>query len=864
MDVTITNAGGRIEIVDLRNNLTNNYNVLKDGLRLFNLGNIVRITFINRRNIEINYNEVELINGATSVFPVSGVDFLNELNIILGDFGAGGGGTVGTLQQVTDLGNSTDNDISFTNAGLLFDNGAKFKKGTTDGGLGGVKGVAQICSIDYELKWEAGRLYVMEQNGFTIREVRYTFTSIPNVNDDFTKGFVVGSRWVLDNGNLYNCTDSTTGAAVWSLETLGGGDMYKSVYDTDNDGVVDKSETVQIIVRNSTGVTLTKGQIVYLSGATGNRPNAVLAQANTEATSSKTIGWVFANINNNSDGYVCISGSQHDLDTSALTAGDALWLSPTVAGGITSTLPVQPNHAVFIGYCARSHPTQGRIVFKIQNGYELQELHNVLITSVANNEGLFYESSTSLWKNKTIATALGFTPENSANKSTSVTTDSSSNIKFPSVKSVYDWAVGAFTTTAAVASQITTALTGYATQTWVNTQGFLTAITSGQITTALGFTPVTNARTLSGTKSISGGGDLTANRTLELVNDETSPTARKFYSTNGSASKGWRTIDKLDLPSVVSVGSIPYVQNEYIGFSGANAIVKVPGSNRIFVANTTTGNVICYDTQTSEVLSTTSVTGASGLVFVAQTGQVWAFSGVNVINRFTASTGVSLGSTTVTNLTAGCRGVYDDSNVTGNVYAYNGPTMNVINHSTYARTGVTISAGASNTFELTLVTSGPQAGLLIGTVNIGIFGFNKSTNTLAFAPISGAANTARSIKYIPSINRIVAVSGSRILFYETTTSTTLTLMNSLQNTLNANYVDFDETENYLFVLNGFGSTNFLKLSVFDLTTLLSIKTMLLTLITDNAVGYIAPDKSNKTLYITGNTTNGIINKVIYA
>jgi len=516
MDVTITNAGGRIEIVDLRNDLTNNYDVLKDGLRLFNIGNIVRITFINQTKIEINYDEVELINGATSVFPISGSDFLNELNVILGDYGTGGGGGIGTLQEVTDLGNTTDNNIEFTNAGLLFDNGAKFKKGTTDGGLGGAKGVAQICSIDYELKWEAGRLYVMEQNGFTIREVRYTFASIPNEFDDNTKGYVIGSRWVLDNGNLYTCTDATTNAAVWVLETLGGGDMYKSVYDTDNDGVVDKAETVQIIVRNSTGATLTKGQIVYLSGATGNRPNAVLAQANAEATSSKTIGWVFANISNNSDGYVCVSGSQHDLDTSALSAGDALWLSPTVAGGITSTLPVQPNHAVFIGYCARSHPTQGRIVFKIQNGYELQELHNILITSVANNEGLFYESSTSLWKNKTIATALGFTPEDSANKSTSVSTDSSSNIKFPSVKAVYDWAIVAFTTTAAVASQITTALTGYATQSWVNAQGFLTAITSGQITTALGFTPVTNARSISTTSPLLGGGDLTANRTFSI------------------------------------------------------------------------------------------------------------------------------------------------------------------------------------------------------------------------------------------------------------------------------------------------------------------------------------------------------------
>ena len=316
MDVTITNAGGRIEIIDLRNDLTNNYDVLKDGLRLFNLGDIVRITFINRRNIEINYNEVELINGATSVFPVSGVDFLNKLNILLGDFGAGGGAT--ELNDLTDVLITTPLNT-------------------------------QVLNYDSAT-----------------------------------------SKWINSNAS-------------------GGGDMFKSVYDTDNDGVVDKAETVQIIVRNSTGVTLTKGQIVYLSGATGNRPNAVLSQANTEATSSKTIGWVTANINNNSDGYIGVSGSAHDLNTSAFTAGDLLWLSPTVAGGITSTIPVQPNHAVFIGYCARSHPNQGRIVFKIQNGFELNELHNVLITSVANNQGLYYESSSQLWKNKNFQDVLTIT-----------------------------------------------------------------------------------------------------------------------------------------------------------------------------------------------------------------------------------------------------------------------------------------------------------------------------------------------------------------------------------------------------------------------------------------------------------------------
>jgi hypothetical protein len=112
-----------------------------------------------------------------------------------------------TLQEVSDTG------------GLS--NGSTLKQGTTDAGLGGVKGIALKCSVDYELKWEAGRLYVMEQDGFTIREVSHNFTVIPAITDDTTKGFVVGSRWLLDNGTLYTCSDNTTGSAVWDITVSG-------------------------------------------------------------------------------------------------------------------------------------------------------------------------------------------------------------------------------------------------------------------------------------------------------------------------------------------------------------------------------------------------------------------------------------------------------------------------------------------------------------------------------------------------------------------------------------------------------------------------------------------------------------------
>lgn len=151
-------------------------------------------------------------------------------NITLTDDGIGGvtidasgGGLPQSLQEVTDVGNTTTNDILFgSGVGAIFNNGAKVKEGTTDAGLGGAKGVAMICSNAYELKWEAGRLYYMEQNGFTIREVTHNFTITPLVTDDSTKGFVVGSRWTLDNGDLYICSDDTIGAAVWNLQSVGG------------------------------------------------------------------------------------------------------------------------------------------------------------------------------------------------------------------------------------------------------------------------------------------------------------------------------------------------------------------------------------------------------------------------------------------------------------------------------------------------------------------------------------------------------------------------------------------------------------------------------------------------------------------
>ena len=166
------------------------------------------------------------VNGTDNV-DQSLLNLVEGENITLTDNGDGSvtfdvTGGASTLQEVTDLGNTTTNDIEFgAGAGVYFNNGARVTEGTTNSGLGGYGGVALKCSVDYELKWEAGRLYVMQQDGFAIREVLYNLTATPTVSDDDTKGFVVGSRWTLDDGSIYECTDNTTGAAVWVLQVSG-------------------------------------------------------------------------------------------------------------------------------------------------------------------------------------------------------------------------------------------------------------------------------------------------------------------------------------------------------------------------------------------------------------------------------------------------------------------------------------------------------------------------------------------------------------------------------------------------------------------------------------------------------------------
>lgn len=163
------------------------------------------------------------------------------------------------------------------------------------------------------------------------------------------------------------------------------------------------SELVQRVT-NDSGSTINDGQVVYVTGATGNKVTVDLAQATSDALSATIIGVVTEPIGHNQQGFITTEGMVHNIDTSAFSDGDILWLSPTTPGGITNVKTTAPNHLVMVGYCVRSHATVGSIFVKVQNGYELDELHNVYINSVANNDVLVYDSTDHRWENRAQST----------------------------------------------------------------------------------------------------------------------------------------------------------------------------------------------------------------------------------------------------------------------------------------------------------------------------------------------------------------------------------------------------------------------------------------------------------------------------
>ena len=199
--------------------------------------------------------------------------------------------------------------------------------------------------------------------------------------------------------------DTTTALAnVEGLLTWNDGEGTLNLGLRDGNVTLQLGQEMVVLVKNDTALPITDGQVVYISGAAGQRPTVQLASATSEGTSSKTIGVATQTIAAGDEGYVTTSGIVNGLNTIAFLPGVGVWLS-TTAGQFTTTRPTAPNHGVFVGWVVRQHAVTGSLLVHVQNGLELDELHNVSIQEVAGGDLLQYNGTTLVWENKNISSA---------------------------------------------------------------------------------------------------------------------------------------------------------------------------------------------------------------------------------------------------------------------------------------------------------------------------------------------------------------------------------------------------------------------------------------------------------------------------
>lgn len=284
---------------------------------------------------------------------------------------------------------------------------------------------------DYNSAYTGEEIDASVGNSKTAADLKTAYESNADTNafTDAEKAKLTGIETGADVTDVTNVTAAgavmtNSNATLDSLKLNGGVSAEGTFAWNDQDGTVDLNlkggnVTLQIgqeaVVRvvNGTGVNLLESEYkaVKVIGAQGQRLQVDFALANSDVNSATTIGIVTENIDNNQEGFITSSGVVRGINTTGSlqgetwTDGDVLYLSPTVEGALTNINPLTPYHLIVVGFVEYAHAVNGKIYVKVDNGYEIEELHDVLITSVADNELLQYNSAGGYWENQTLSEA---------------------------------------------------------------------------------------------------------------------------------------------------------------------------------------------------------------------------------------------------------------------------------------------------------------------------------------------------------------------------------------------------------------------------------------------------------------------------
>ena len=184
----------------------------------------------------------------------------------------------------------------------------------------------------------------------------------------------------------------------------------KVTRDADNGMRFYSDPEVVIEVKNATLAQLDAGTPVYVSGtAASGKPEVSPAQANS-ATTMPAIGLIQDDIASGDEGFVVAGGLVVglDTDTPAWDDGTALYVSPTVAGGLTDTRPTGTTELVQkVALVTRRHATVGSVI--VMGAGRTNDIPNDLVTLTGVPRGdsdLGTFTGTTIADNETIKGAL--------------------------------------------------------------------------------------------------------------------------------------------------------------------------------------------------------------------------------------------------------------------------------------------------------------------------------------------------------------------------------------------------------------------------------------------------------------------------
>ncbi len=250
----------------------------------------------------------------------------------------------------------------------------------------------------------------------------------------YTASITGATAYTDGDAYLIRFTTGNTSTATLNINSLGAKTLYRNndgqliggdiisgaemlcVYSSTLNGfqvIGTAPNTLLAYVTNAETTTITKGQPVYAFGAQGDRLTVKLAYNTGDATSAQTVGIVVADIAANQKGLIMLNGQLDGLGlfkpSDGWQDGDAVYLGPT-AGTVTRVKPHAPNHLVYLGFVVTANSgSAGRMYVRVQNGYEMDELHDVAAQNPNNNDTLRYNSSTNLWEAGPVIVPAGMT-----------------------------------------------------------------------------------------------------------------------------------------------------------------------------------------------------------------------------------------------------------------------------------------------------------------------------------------------------------------------------------------------------------------------------------------------------------------------